>query len=149
MQRLTLISLLALAACSSSTSGAPPSTDASTDAREAGGGSDGSSSDSSAPLDAGSDSLSTADTGGGGTEGGPGTFACGPSLSCTATQFCFEEGGGVPVDGGNNMTYVCMAIPTACLVNPSCVCIEASDAGTNGCPCSVQGGGFLVACLFP
>jgi hypothetical protein len=100
--------------------------------RDAGGGNTGS--------DAGSD--------GGRDAGG---FACGPYSCDVATEFCYEAGGGaVRPDGGSNFTYACNPIPAHCQPDPTCACVVAADAGTHGCPCSVQpGGALLAACLYP
>jgi hypothetical protein len=149
-----LSACLVVVACGGSTAGPSGSPkDAGADAKGDASGFDGGDDDSQAPESgsphdaAGSD---TSTTEAGGSEGGQGTLACGPTLLCdVSSQFCFEEGGGPPpLDGGSNMTYACVAIPAACLVNPTCACIQASDAG-GGCPCSIQDGGFVAACLFP
>ena len=91
--------------------------------------------------------------GGSGSDGGrdAGSFACGPYSCDVATEFCFEAGGGaVRPDGGSNFTYACNPIPAQCQPDPSCACVVAADAGTHGCPCSVQpGGALLAACLYP
>lgn len=127
MKRALLASLVAcvvLAACSS------------------GGGGGGGSSSSG-----GSGSGSSGSSGSGSSGGAP--IACG-GTTCKQGQFCFEAGGGAVLpDGGSNFTYGCNDIPPQCQPSPTCACIEASDAGTNGCPCSEQSGGFLVACLYP
>jgi hypothetical protein len=89
------------------------------------------------------------DSGGGGKDAG--SFACGPASCDVATEFCFESGGGAVLpDGGSNFTYACNPIPPQCQPDPTCDCIIAADAGTHGCPCSVQPGGALrAACLHP
>jgi hypothetical protein len=90
---------------------------------------------------------------GSGSDGGrdAGSFACGPHSCDVATEFCYEAGGGAVLpDGGSNFTYACTPIPTQCLPNPTCTCVVDADAGTHGCPCSVQpGGALLAACLYP
>src|SRR5580658_6334072 len=89
------------------------------------------------------------DSGGGGKDAG--TLACGPYSCDVATEFCYEAGGGAILpDGGSNFTYACSPIPAQCQPAPTCACIVAADAGTHGCPCSVQAGGaLLAACLYP
>jgi hypothetical protein len=96
-------------------------------------------------LDAGPE----AGPGGGGKDAG--SFACGSSSCDVATEFCYEAGGGaVKPDGGDNFTSACTPIPPQCQPNPTCDCVVAADAGTHGCPCSVQpGGALLAACLYP
>jgi hypothetical protein len=144
--RVAACALFALACGSSKSNVAAAGADASTDAKSPSG-------DSGTQGDATSEAGGESDGGltesGSETEGGgPGSFPCGP-LSCNDdTQFCFEEGGGAVIDG-SNMTYACKAIPTQCLVNPTCQCIEDSDAGADGCPCTIENGGFVAACLHP
>jgi hypothetical protein len=89
------------------------------------------------------------DSGGGGKDAG--TLACGPYSCDVATEFCYEAGGGAVLpDAGSNFTYACNPIPAQCRAAPTCACIVAADAGTHGCPCSVQAGGaLLAACLYP
>jgi hypothetical protein len=89
------------------------------------------------------------DSGGGGKDAG--TLVCGPYSCDVATEFCYEAGGGAVLpDAGSNFTYACNPIPTQCRPNPTCACIIAADAGTHGCPCSVEpGGALLAACLYP
>jgi hypothetical protein len=138
--------LFTLACGSSKSSATGPGADASTDAK-------GPNGDASTQGDATSEAGGVSDSGvtesGSETEGAaPGSFPCG-SLSCNDnTQFCFEEGSGAAIDGGN-MTYACLAIPTQCLVNPTCQCIEEADAGADGCPCTIENGGFVLDCLHP
>jgi hypothetical protein len=108
----------------------------------------GGGSGSSGSGSSGSGSSSSGGSSGSGSSGGA-PIACG-GTTCSQGQFCFEAGGGVALpDAGPNFTYACNDIPPQCQPTPTCACIEASDAGTNGCPCSEQNGGFLVACLYP
>jgi len=128
---------------------------------ESSGGSDGSSggsgsgsSGSSSSSGSGSGGSSGGSSGGGSGSGGggeAGSLACGPYSCDVATEFCYEAGGGAfLLDGGSNFTYACNPIPAQCQPNPTCACIIAADAGTHGCPCSVQAGGALRAeCLYP
>jgi len=106
----------------------------------------------------GSGSRSTSGSSGGGSsssssgsEGDAGSFACGPYSCDIATEFCFESGGGAALpDSESNFTYACNPIPPQCQPDPTCPCVVAADAGTHGCPCTIQAGGaLLAACLYP
>jgi len=121
-----------------------------------GGGSGGSSSSgSSSGGSSGSGASGSGSSGSGssGSSGGrdAGSLACGPYTCKVATEFCYEAGGGAVLpEGGSNFTYACNPIPAQCEPDPTCACIVAADAGTHGCPCSVQpGGALLAACLYP
>jgi hypothetical protein len=91
------------------------------------------------------------DDGPGAVEGGATTyFPCGPTATCkTQTQFCFHTAGPRATDGSFPETWDCVAIPAACEPAPTCTCLAADTAVTNGCPCSTPQVGLEVDCLFP
>jgi|SRR5580692_1009467 hypothetical protein len=118
----------------------------------------GSGAGSSGSGSSGGGSGSTSGSSGGGSNGSgsgsgsdAGGFACGPYSCDIATEFCFESGGGAALpDAGSNFTYACNPIPLQCQPDPTCPCVVAADAGTHGCPCSIQPrGAILAACLYP
>jgi hypothetical protein len=106
-----------------------------------GSGSSSSSSGSSGGSGGSSSSSSSGSSSGGGIDAGPGTFACGPALTCDGrTHYCnLTEGGATTPDGGTNRSYSCIAIPLKCLTNPTCACIA-----TGGEQCSESSGDVTV-----
>jgi hypothetical protein len=82
------------------------------------------------------------------TETGSATFACGTATCDVGAQYCLESGGGVPLpDAGSNFSATCETLPAACTASPSCACVEAATSNT--CPCTTNGGGVTIECLYP
>jgi len=133
---------------SSSAGGGSGGSSGGSGAGSSGSGSSGSASGSTSGSSGGGSNSSGSGSGSGSDAGG---FACGPYSCDVAIEFCFESGGGAALpDGGSNFTYACNPIPPQCQPDPTCPCVVAADAGTHGCPCSIQPGGALVAaCLYP
>ena len=76
------------------------------------------------------------------------TFACGAATCDVASQYCSESGGGAQLpDAGSNFSETCEALPAECAASPTCACVNA--ATNNGCPCTTNGGGVTVECLYP
>jgi hypothetical protein len=80
-----------------------------------------------------------------------GPFGCGPTLTCTAAQFCTDQPPGVNVPDGNvgPDAFWCSAIPSACAASPTCTCIKAQVVGSCSVyKCDDDGAGHVtVHCL--
>ena len=68
-------------------------------------------------------------------DGGGGPFSCGPSVECNgAAQYCqLSHGTVVFADAAENTTYACEALPTACLSDHTCSCLESNVSGLSDC----------------
>lgn len=75
---------------------------------------------------------------------GDGGITCGAQECSAATEYCNIVGGGArPVDGGSNMSWTCLPLPTMpCEAGTGCACIPST------CEC-VDDGGITNSCLYP
>ena len=69
-------------------------------------------------------------------------FSCGPDLRCRQSlDYCYVDRGTAPPD---TTTYVCGAVPSACLPTPTCDCLHGLGTITVGSICEQAGAGELT-----
>jgi hypothetical protein len=59
--------------------------------------------------------------------------ACG-ALTCATGQACVEYvNGAPPPDGGWPTEHQCIAVPSACIAHPTCVCLDQNGGSSQFC----------------
>jgi hypothetical protein len=83
-----------------------------------------------------------------------GPFACGPSVTCSANQYCTDQPPGIPGPDGSVIPdfFSCTDFPAACGATPTCACItpmlppNCTQQPAAGCSQDAEGN-ITVHCL--